>query len=217
MNVNNFFKFIGDKYPIYKLSADNKELIQHLKNGYENGVAGGQEDDGYRFVPLEVEGKGYVDENGKQGLFLQIIGSYQVERLGYDEPNDYHYSYQTTYCNYKNDKLNGIRTIIGGWDDKAIEEIQYENGLRNGPTTKYRGGIIDTVTHYVNDAKKSVDEYYKNGNIAHTYYYKQIQMGRDMVDRMDETKPREFYDPEGNPIDKETYHKTQQNMYRLDR
>ena len=42
----------------------------------------------------------YVDENGnKQGLFLSVHASYEVEEGYGDEPNDYHFSFYDVYCN----------------------------------------------------------------------------------------------------------------------
>ena len=214
MNINNFFNFIGEKRPQYRMSSDNGELLNTLKQSFENGVKTGTYGETEKLMAIPVPEKGFIDEKGKQGLFIQTVGySNSVRTADY-----YNFYYQTTYNNYKDNELDGLQTIMDRFNPDVLQvTIEYSNGLKNGAYTKYRGGKVDEVTHYVDDDKKRVDEYYKNGNIAHTYYYRKMYMDNRRVDRPDDSKPREFYDPEGNPIDKETYFDLQHNMYRLDR
>jgi hypothetical protein len=38
MNVNNFFRFIGEKFPQYELSADNEPLMNNFFATYQRDV-----------------------------------------------------------------------------------------------------------------------------------------------------------------------------------
>lgn len=218
MNVNNFFRFIGEKKPEYKLSSENKELIDQLKYGYEEDVRefGDSYEDYKELIPMEVEGKGHFDENGnKQGLFLNINASYEVEQGYGEEPNEYHFSFYNVYSNYKDDLKDGIETTYSTYrgNDVVLYTTEYKNGKKNGKRTKYRSngdGAILLVTHYVDDKMVQNDHFYDNQKIAWSRYYSQTKSraNSDILTTIDSDKPTTYYSYDtGEVIDEETYRK----------
>jgi hypothetical protein len=216
MNVNNFFRFIGDKRPKYKLSAENTDMIDMLKDGYEEDVREYGEDfkDYKELMPMAVEGKGYIDESGnKQGLFLSVHASYEIEK-GYsiDDPNEYHFSFNNVYSNYKNNLKDGIESMYAGRKkDVVVYTTEYVGGKKNGKKIKYRmngDGTILLVTHYVDDRMKQVDHLYDNDKIAYSMYYTttQSRVNSNKYDTIDENRPTVYYSfDDGKVIDYETY------------
>ena len=208
MNVNNFFNFIGEKRPQYRMSSDNEELLNTLKQGFENGVKTGTLGEREEFLPIPVPEKGFIDNNGKQGLFIQTVGHTRTTMT-----EDYKFDYQTIYSNYKDNKLDGLQTIMDRFNpDKVQLTIEYSNGEKNGKATRYKGGHVDEVTIYENDHKKSTQVFYKNGQLQQVFYYKQESYGRYEKDVPDTDKGREFYDPNGKPMDKKSFFDNQFNM-----
>lgn len=216
MNVNNFFKFIGEKKPEYKLSYENKDMIEMLKDGYREDVTefGDSFEDYKELIPIAVEGKGHVDGNGnKQGLFLSVHASYEVEQGYHDEPNDYHFSFNNVYSNYKDDLKDGIETTYSSYkrNDVVILTTEYKNGKKNGKRIKYRrngDGAILMVTHYVDDYMVQNDHIYDNQKIAWSQFYTQIKsnVNSDMLTRIDPNKPPVYYSYDtGEVIDFDTF------------
>ena len=218
MNVNKFFRFIGEKRPEYKLSTENKNMIDQLKYGYEDDVREfGDSYENYKeLLPLAVEGKGHVDENGnKQGLFLSVHASYEVEEGYGDEPNDYHFSFYDVYCNYKDDLKDGIETTYSSYkrNNVVLYTTEYKNGKKNGKEIKYRSngdGAILLVTHYVDGKMVQNDHFYNNQKIAWSQYYTQTKsrVNSDTFTSIDPNKPTTYYSYDtGEVIDEETYRK----------
>lgn len=218
MNVNNFFRFIGEKKPEYKLSSENKDMIDMLKDGYQEDVRefGDSFEDYKELIPMAVEGKGQVDGNGnKQGLFLSIHASYEVEQGYHDEPNEYHFSFNDVYSNYKDDLKDGIETTYSSYkrNNVIIYTTEYKNGKKNGKKIKYRSngdGAILLVTHYVDGKMVQNDHFYDNQKIAWSQYYTQIKSraNSDMLTTVDSDKPTTYYSYDtGEAIDEETYRK----------
>jgi hypothetical protein len=44
MNVNNFFKFIGDKFPKYRMTSDNEEMRVMFHKQYEKDIMNHERD-----------------------------------------------------------------------------------------------------------------------------------------------------------------------------
>ena len=216
MNVNNFFKFIGDKKPEYRLTANNKDLIQTFKNGFEENAQGGYnyDDDTYNFPPLEIEGRGHSDTNGKQGTFLTMVGYIEREQGYGDEPNSYDFSYVERKTQYKNDVKHGKETEFRNTGDVRWV-AEYMNGVRQGTKKTYgKKGNLVMVDHYVNDRKKQHDVYYRDTQtVAYTTYYKPNELLNQLTkkvvvnDVVDKDKPTQYYSPSGEKIDYDTLRK----------
>lgn len=207
MNVSNFFNFIGEKRPKYRMSSNNEELLNILKKGFENGVVTGGNDEREEFIPIPVDNKGYYDEKGKQGLFIQTVGRASMVRT----MDLYDFDYQTIYSNYKDNELDGLKTIMDRFDSDRVQlTITYSNGLKNGPATRYKNGKVDEITYYDEDYMTRTEIYYKNGQLQQVYHYKQELFGRAVPDTNVE---RLFFDPEGNPLDQKTFFDNKFNMY----
>jgi len=216
MNVNNFFRFIGEKKPEYKMTADNKELIQMFKNGFEQNAQDGYDydDDVHYFPPLEIEGRGHSDTNGKQGTFLTTVG-YVEREPGYgDEPNSYDFSYVQRETEYKDDVKHG-KEIEFRKEGNVRWVAEYVNGVRQGTEKTYgRKGNLVSVDHYVNNRKKQHDMYYRDTQtVAYTTYYKPNELLNRLTkkvvvnDVVDKDKPTQYYSPNGEKIDYDTYMK----------
>lgn len=210
MNVNNFLNFIGEKRPEYKLSSSNEGLLDKFKHSYEDGVESGLYDEREEFMPIPVDEKGYYDDKGKQGLFIQTVGHCNLSRT----TNNFVFDYQTIYSNYKDNKLDGLQTIMDrlGRKDKVRLTIEYKSGLKNGPSTRYRGDNVDEITYFDDDHMTRTETFYKNGQLQQVYHYKQEIFGRRTKDVPDTSIERLFFDPEGNPLDKKTFFDNQFNM-----
>ena len=215
MNVNNFFRFIGEKKPEYKLSSDNKDLIQTFKNGFEKNVDYGQEydDEECRFPPMEIDGKSHTDANGKQGLFLTIIG-YSEREPGYgDEPHGYSFSYAKTYTEYKDDLINKQSYIRDNGSVAWVKE--FNKGVQDGLEIHYgmlKGNVV-SKTYYENGRKKRKDFYYKDTQTpAFTTYYKEHHnidgstKQKYIIDVEDRDRPVQYYSPDGEKITYKTYY-----------
>ena len=215
MNVSNFFKFIGEKRPEYEYSAENTKLIGILKNGYKDMVQNGTEEyeDVKEFLPLPIKDKGYVDANGKQGLFLIVQGSFEAEPI-YDHDRggtDYNFDFVKLYTNYKNDLKDGIEKLYLRYNTNTPRmTTEYKEGKKNGKQIYYDrmgNGLIVKVNHYVNDRLIQDDLFYDNGKISSSSFHKAVHTKAGTVfDTTDLDKPRIYYSYEtGEPIDYKTY------------
>ena len=216
MNISNFFKFIGEKRPEYEFSAENENLMDMMKDSYEEAIQDSTYDynSTKEFLPLPVKDQGYVDENGKQGLFMIIHAQCDVEpEYDYEyRRRSYDFTYHKIYVTYKNDQKDGLEKLYNKRDE-LITTTEYKNGKMNGKQILYKnnGANIRKVNHYVDDRLVSDDLFYDNGKKHSTSFYK-TEVGRTinnketMYSTPDLSKPIIYYSYEtGEPIDRKTY------------
>ena len=165
-NSSNEEAFKADEYDFEKLSGTNIEnVIKFDKNGktteqgfVNNGLKTGQ---WVEFDPVKGNIKAitsYVD--GKlNGLYIEfdnlgyktIVAEFKDDDLN-GKYTKYKFNKKIEEANYKNGKLNGIRTKYNNSNGKKLEE------------TEYKDDVIDGTVRYYNDKGEIVLEYiYKNG------------------------------------------------------
>jgi hypothetical protein len=172
MNVNNFFKFIGDKFPEYRMTSDNEDLITMFNLQYEEMIKNNEiDDDDEMFSPyLGVPGESTVDANGKNGKFVQhsVQADVYVDR---DGERDINYTYTSYETDFKNDVKHGNETIYDETyrDKKRLSSvIEYDNGKKI-KRTRYRyfnlnkvyGPFIENVTYYNDKGEEVAVDFYR--------------------------------------------------------
>ena len=152
MNVGKFFKFIGDKRPEYKLSSSNQEFIKSLKRSFEETINNQDDIEGSKeLLPLPVDGKGYIDDDGKkQGLFLVMVGHFRL--ADEDSPYGDYMDFESMYTTYKDNMKDGIETFYKNDKlDSIFMTIEYKNGKKNGKQILYKDGSIPYEESYYRD------------------------------------------------------------------
>ena len=181
MNVNNFFRFIGEKFPEYKLSADNEPLMNNFFATYQRDVID-QNIDGDNVVSLyfAVENEGTMDENGKNGKFVQYSADAEMYRDD-DNERDIDLKHYKNIIDFKNDVKDGndeLYEITDGKNPKKLMDTEYKNGKKVKRVRyryfyefnkkigaiygrKLRGPYIDNVTHYDSNGNEYAVDFYR--------------------------------------------------------
>jgi hypothetical protein len=181
MNVNNFFRFIGEKFPEYKLSADNEPLMNNFFATYQRDVTD-QNIDGDNVVSLyfAVDNEGTMDENGKNGKFVQYSADAEMYRDD-DNERDIDFKHYKNIIDFKNDVKDGndeLYEITDGKNPKKLMDTEYKNGNKVKRVRykyfyefnkqkgaiygrKLRGPYIDNVTHYDSNGNEYAVDFYR--------------------------------------------------------
>ena len=220
MNVNNFFKFIGDKFPEYRMTSDNEDLITMFNLQYEEMIKNNEIDDDEMFSPyLGVQGESSVDANGKNGKFVQhsVQADVYVDR---DGERDINYTYTSYETDFKNDVKHGNETIYDETyqDKKRLSSvIEYDNGKKI-KRTRYRyfnlnkvyGPFIENVTYYNDNGEEVAADFYRfitekqgTGVLSSELNYRKFYK-KDMND-----KSTIYFDSNGGEISKEEWNDLQ--------
>lgn len=182
MNVYNFFKFIGEKRPEYELNSDNHKMISDFTDTFEYDVANDQFYDdnlGKRESLYFANGdKGRLDEKGRQGEFMKLIGSFSTKYDNGDSEHEFYY--ERVISNFKNDKKDGMEYYSAENDFRTITtERKYDNGnlvyrrdfyLSRGlerPYTKNRKNsngenLVNAISYYEDKKEIRREKYYPN-------------------------------------------------------
>jgi hypothetical protein len=175
MNVSNFFKFIGEKFPQYELKSDNeilkKGFYKNFQDEYENDQISG---DMQFSMPLGVPDKSTMDANGRNGKFIQLgIVGYDNDNEGYKE---YEYEKHELHTNYINNVKDGSEILYGepskhyGDEPKKIHEVIYDNGKIAKKIyyqyffkhqSKKQGPFISQVAHYDGNGDMYAIDHYR--------------------------------------------------------
>lgn len=171
MNVNNFFKFIGDKFPKYRMTSDNDDIVTMFNLHYEKLVKTGEIEGEEMLSPyLAVPNKSTLDANGKNGKFVQRA----VEADMYSDPDgereiDYRYTLYET--DFKNDIKHGhemVYDITYQNKERLNSDIEYENGKKIKRTrykyfrlNKLYGPFIENVTYYNDKGEEVAVDFYR--------------------------------------------------------
>jgi hypothetical protein len=173
MNVSNFFKFIGEKFPEYKLSSDNENLRKNFFDSYEKDViAQNIDNDHVVSVYFAVENESTMDENGKNGKFVQYSADAELYRDS-EGDRDIEFRHYKNIIDFKNDVKDGndeLYHIKNGWDKRKIMNTEYKNG-KKVKRVRYRyfyevrgqvnGPYIDNVTHYDSNGDEYAVDFYR--------------------------------------------------------
>lgn len=173
MNVNNFFRFIGEKFPQYKLSSDNENLKNNFFESYEKDVIDQNiDDDNVVSIYFAVENESTMDENGKNGKFVQ----YSVEAEQHsdsDGERDIDFRHYKNVIDFKNDVKVGndeLYEITNGRAPKKLMNTEYKNGEKVKRVRfrhfyevrgKVNGPYIDNVTHYDSNGNEYATDFYR--------------------------------------------------------
>jgi hypothetical protein len=173
MNVNNFFKFIGDKFPEYRMTSDNEDLITMFNLQYEEMIKNNEIDgDDETFSPyLGVPGESTQDANGKNGKFIRhsVQADVYVDR---DGERDINYRYTSYETDFKNDVKHGHEIIYDQTyhnEKTLLSDIEYENDKKI-KRTRYRyfylnrkkyGPFVENVTYYNDKGEEVAVDFYR--------------------------------------------------------
>ena len=230
MNINNFFKFVGDKFPEYRLSSDNERLrdIFYLKS--EEAI----QEEGDSFVSknspfFAIAEKGILNADGtKTGQFVQYTlegeKAYSPKNRNIDygldlDTYDFDFNYFETHINFKNDIIDGQETIYKTTNPKNIKKIsdrEYRNNKKIKKTIyRYfenlkgnKGPYIDNVVYYNDNGDEIGVDHYRfisknNGTeiIGSELSYRNNYIAQNGPG----TKQRVYFDKNGNEISKEQW------------
>lgn len=173
MNVSNFFRFIGEKFPQYKLSSDNENLRKNFFDTYEKDVID-QNIDGDNVVSVYfgVPNESTMDENGKNGKFVQYSADAEMYKDDYGE-RDVDFRHYKNIIDFKNDVKEGNDTlyeITNVKNPKKLMNTEYENG-KKVKRVRYRyfydnkrqpnGPYIDNITYYDSNGDEYAVDFYR--------------------------------------------------------
>jgi hypothetical protein len=172
MNVNNFFRFIGEKFPEYKLSSDNENLRNNFFETYERDVID-QNIDGDHVVSIyfAVDNESTMDENGKNGKFVQYGTEAEIYRDD-DNERDIDFKRYKNVVNFKNNVKDGNNIeyeISNPANPKKIMDTEYKDGYIV-KKTRYRyfygnrpanGPYIDNITYYDSNEEAYMVDFYR--------------------------------------------------------
>jgi hypothetical protein len=173
MNVSNFFRFIGEKFPQYKLSSDNENLRKNFFDTYEKDVID-QNIDGDNVVSVyfAVENESTMDENGKNGKFVQYSADAEMHRDS-EGDRDIDFRHYKNIIDFKNDVKEGndqLYEITNPASPKKLMNTEYKNG-KKVKRIRYRyfyevrrqinGPYIDNITHYDSNGDEYAVDFYR--------------------------------------------------------
>lgn len=177
MNVNNFFRFIGEKFPQYKLSGDNETLKNNFFESYERDVTEQDiDDDNVVSLYFAVENESTMDENGKNGKFIQ----YSAEAEQHKDSNgerDINFRHYKNVIDFKNDVKVGndeLYEITYSKAPKKLMNTEYKNGkmvkkvrfryfyeVTRDARRQVNGPYIQNITHYDNNENEVALDVYR--------------------------------------------------------
>lgn len=173
MNVNSFFRFIGEKFPQYKLSSDNENLKNNFFESYEKDVIDQNiDDDNVVSIYFAIENESTMDENGKNGKFIQYSAEAELHRDSNGE-RDIDFRHYKNVIDFKNDIKEGndeLYEITNGRAPKKLMNTEYKNG-KKVKRVRFRyfyevrrqvnGPYIDNVTYYNDKGEEIAADFYR--------------------------------------------------------
>jgi hypothetical protein len=172
MNVNNFFKFIGDKFPKYRMTSDNEEMRVMFHKQYEKDIMN-HERDGEEVLSayMGVPGESTVDANGKNGKFVQYGAEAEIFSDS-DGEREINYRYTSYETDFKNDIKHGHEMVYDEtYQNKKnlLSDIEYDNGKKI-KRTRYKyfylnrksyGPFVENVTYYNDKGEEVAVDFYR--------------------------------------------------------
>jgi hypothetical protein len=173
MNVNNFFRFIGEKFPQYKLSSDNENLRNNFFESYEKDVIDQNIDnDNVVSIYFAVENESTMDENGKNGKFVQYSAEAELYRDS-EGDRDIDFRHYKHIIDFKNDVKEGndeLYEITNPASPKKLTTTEYENGKKTKRIRfryfyenrkRINGPHIDNITYYDSNGDEYAVDFYR--------------------------------------------------------
>lgn len=171
MNVNNFFRFIGEKFPEYKLSADNENLRKNFFSTYEKDVIEQNiDEDNVVSLYFGVENESTMNENGKNGKFIQYSAEAETYRDD-DGERDIDFKRYKNIIDFKNDVKEGndiLYNITNSKNPKKLTNTEYKEGKKIKKIrykyfnlNKTYGPFVENVTYYNDNGEEFAADFYR--------------------------------------------------------